>query len=292
MGRLEFKAVKLIPKGPFGGIPTADTLFGAMGVAIAKLFGGRAVDELADALRAGARISSAFPFRGDIYYLPKPLSVEVADLQSLFGDLPERDWYATVKTLKKARYLDLDNFERALRLDPFEGPEDIPVETLDVPRVSLDRVTNDSSLYFWKETRFGGDSGVYFLYSGDEGTFKDYILPAIRYLADTGISGKSTWGFGLFDFKVEKLEINSPESQYRTTLSNALPTKRPILWKLLRKGGWSYGKRKPKVNFIAEGSIVRDDQGRILTLDLGLSHQVYVYGLTFPVPVKVPEGLP
>ena len=292
MGQLEFKAVKLIPKGPFGEIPTADTLFGAIGVAIAKLFGGRAVDELADAFGAGARISSAFPFRGDTYYLPKPLSVEVADLQSLFGDLPERDWYTTVKTLKKARYLDLGNFERALRLDPFEGPEDIPVETLDVPRVSLDRITNDSSLYFWRETRFGDGSGVYFLYRGDEGTFKDYILPAVRYLADTGISGKSTWGFGLFDFSVERLVLNVPESPYAVTLSNAVPSKEPLLWRVMRKGGWSFGRRKPKVNFIAEGSIVRDDQGRVLTPNLGLPHQVYVYGLTFPVPAKIPEGLP
>ena len=291
MPRLEFTVIKLVPRGPFTSIPRADTLFGAISTAVATLFGSKAVIGLVEGFKGGARISSAFPFKEDTYYFPKPLSVEAVDFEESLSDLPKAERYAVVKAMKKAPYLDLENFQRALRLEPFNAPDGMPFRIVDVPRVSLDRVTNDSSLYFWGETRFGENSGLYFLYSGDKGLFKDYVLPALRYLSDTGIGGKATWGFGLFDFKVKKLEINTPESQYSTTLSNALPTKRPVLWKLLRKGGWSYGKRKPKLNFIAEGSIVRGDPGRIEILNLGLSHHVHVYGLTFQVPANVPGGL-
>jgi len=289
MPRLKFKAVKLIPRGPIRNLPKADTIFGAMGTAVATLFGSGAVDELAGGFEGGARISSAFPFDGSTYYLPKPLSVGALDFDELLKDLPEEERYIREKDMKKARYLDLENFEKALGLKPFDVPKVIPFRRVDVPRVALDRVTNASNLYFWDEVRFKENSGLYFLYSGDEGFFEGYILPALRYLSDTGIGGKTTWGFGLFDFQVDELEIKAPKSPCSATLSNALPTKTPVLWKLMRKGGWSFGRRKPKMNFISEGSIVAGDSGKIVPLDLGLPHKVYVYGMTFPVPAEIPK---
>ncbi|WP_297467626.1 type III-A CRISPR-associated RAMP protein Csm4 [Thermococcus sp.] len=289
MPRLKFRAVKLIPRGPWRDLPRADTIFGAIGNAVATLFGANAVEELVEGFKRGARISSAFPFDGKTYYLPKPLSISALDVEDLLENLPEGERYVKGKAMRKARYLDLRNFEKALRLEPFDVPEALPFRKVDVPRVALDRVTNDSNLYFWDEIRFREGSGLYFLYSGDEGLFKNYILPALRYLSDTGIGGKSTWGFGLFDFQVGELEISAPESPCNLTLSNALPTKTPVLWDLVRKGGWSSGRRRPKVNFISEGSIVADDSGKIIPLDLGLSHRVYIYGRTFPIPAEVPE---
>ncbi|WP_297504500.1 type III-A CRISPR-associated RAMP protein Csm4 [Thermococcus sp.] len=290
MGTLEFRAIKIIPKGPFTEIPGSDTLFGAIGTAVATLFGREAVEELVEGFKAGARISSAFPFEADTYYLPKPLTVELA-LDGILKDLPKDERYIRMKTLRKVSYLDVENFEKALRLEPFGGASELPYRIVDVPRVSLDRVTKNSSLYFWEEIRFKPGAGLYFLYSGSDGVFRDFILPAVRYLGDTGLGGKSTWGFGLFDVEATVMRLNAPESPYTVILSSALPTKRPILWKLARKGGWSYGRRKPKLNFIAEGSVVENDPGRIEAIDLGLPHQVYVYGLTFPVPANVPEGL-
>ncbi|WP_297420268.1 type III-A CRISPR-associated RAMP protein Csm4 [Thermococcus sp.] len=286
---LKFKAIKLFPRGPIRELPRADTIFGAIGTAVATLFGGNAVDGLVQGFKESARISSAFPFEGSTYYFPKPLSVGVLNFDELLKDLPKEERHTREKEIKKSRYLDLENFERALKLEPFDVPKGLPFRRVDVPRVALDRVTNDSNLYFWDEMRFRESSGFYFLYSGDEGIFNDYILPALRYLGDTGIGGKTTWGFGLFDFKVDTVEMNVPDSPCSATLSNTLPTKTPVLWSLVRKGGWSSGRRKPKLNFIAEGSIVADDPGRIVSIDIGLSHEVNVYGLTFPIPAEVPD---
>lgn len=292
MPRLKFRAVKLIPRGPLRDIPRADTIFGAIGNGVATLFDTKAVDELVEGFKKGARISSAFPFDGETYYLPKPLSVEVIDPEELLRDLPKEERYVKGKAMKKAKYLDIRNFEKALRLEPFDVPSSLPFKKIDVPRATLDRVTTDSSLYFWEEIRFRKGSGLYFLYSGDEELFKDYILPALRYLSDTGVGGKATWGFGLFDLQVGKLEIDILESVYSMTLSNAIPTKTPIFWNVVRKGGWSFGRRKPKMNFISEGSIVANDPGEIISFDLGLPHRVYIYGLTFLIPLEVPENPP
>ena len=281
---MEFRAILLRPKGPLTEIPGADTLFGAITSAVAMLYDNKAVEELVDAFKAGARISSAFPYFNDTFYLPKPLSVELMDF-----DVE----YEEAKRIRRARYLDVKNFERALRLEPFEAPEMNFHARASIPRVVLDRVTNDSALYFWDEVRFREGAGLYFLYSGPDDVFRSYIESAVRLLGDTGIGGKSTWGFGLFEPEFSRLKIDAPGSEYRVTLSNALPTKKPVLWRIFRKGGWSFEKRKPKLTFIEEGSIVKNDPGRFEELDLGLPFRVYIYGLTFPVPAILPdmEGL-
>jgi len=279
---VRFRAVFLKPKGAFREVPHANTLFGAIANAISLLQGSEALEEFVEAFKGEARISSAFPYTKKTLYLPKPLTIEFM----VFEDL------TVMKRIKKARYLDIENFERALRLEPFEVPEGEPYAARSVPKVALDRVTEKSSLYFWDEVRFRDDAGLYFLYHGPEDVYRKFIKPAVRLLGDTGIGGKSTWGLGLFEPSFGQVEIETPESPYGVTLSNALPTKNPLLWTLLRKGGWSFGRRKPKVTFIAEGSVVEDDPGRVESLDLGLPFPVYIYGRTFPVPTTVPEGLP
>ena len=281
---VKFNAVLLKPKGAFREIPHASTLFGAIANSVSLLYGDLAVYELKEAFMKGARISSAFPYMGDTYYLPKPLTLELID----FKEDP-----AQGKRLKRASYLDLNNFEKALRLelDSLEVPNELPQVAVDIPRVVLDRVTQGSNLYFWKEIRFQEKGGIYFLYSGSEEVFEKYIKPAVRFLGDHGIGGKSTWGFGLFEPSFKYIRIKAPESPYAVTLSNALPTEKPVLWKLLKKGGWSFNNRKPKMTFISEGSIIKGDPGRFEELDIGLPFRVYVYGLTFPIPTLLPEGL-
>ncbi|WP_456451321.1 type III-A CRISPR-associated RAMP protein Csm4 [Palaeococcus sp. (in: euryarchaeotes)] len=281
----KFKLIKLRPKGPFTGIPHADTLFGAISNALGMLYDGKTIEEFVKFFQSEeALISSAFPYSKKELLLPKPLTVELA-LRTLFPD------YAMRKSVKKAKYLAISEFEKAIRLEPFEVIENLPYKTVDLPKVILDRVTQSSSIYYWEQVAFGENSGLFFLYSGREEVFRDYIKPAMKLLGDTGIGGKSTWGLGLFEPEFGEIEIKTPKSEYFVTLSNAVPNKKPMMWNLLRKGGWSMGKRKPKITFIAEGSIVKKDDGKILSFDMGLGHPVYIYGKVFPIAVRVPEGL-
>ncbi|MFA4661589.1 type III-A CRISPR-associated RAMP protein Csm4 [Pyrococcus kukulkanii] len=281
---MEFRVIKLRLKGPLTEIPHADTLFGSIASALSLLFGEEAIEELVKTFMEGARISSAFPFKGNIYYLPKPLVLNLLD----------SDYTTDLKQLKRARFLDITNFKKAIFFegnDKIEVPFSLPYVEVSVPRAGVDRVNSNSSLFFWNEVRFEEDAGIYFLYSGPNRTFKEKIKPAIRLLADSGISGKGTWGFGLFEPEFEKLRLKLPESQYSVTLSNVIPTKTPILWKILRKGGWSFGKRKPKIAFLTEGSIIKNDPGKFEVVDLGLPHTVYIYGMSFSIPIKLPEHI-
>ncbi|KUK03946.1 MAG: CRISPR-associated protein Csm4 [Thermococcaceae archaeon] len=278
---MELKAIKLKLRGPLTGIPHADTLFGAMATAIGALYGGGAIGEFAELFQRGARISSAFPYDGETLFLPKPLT---ADLW-LYG----RENIPDLKRLKSAKYLTLEDFERALNLEPFAYTE-MPYKIVEMPKVALDRMTNNSSLYFWEEVRFKPNAGVYFFYQGDEKMLKEFIEPALRYLGDSGLGGKGTWGYGIFDFEIEEIEIKVPQGEAFVTLSNTLPTKTPLLWRLLRKGGWTSWGRKPKMNFVEEGSIIEDDPGRMEKLTVG-GKDIYVYGFSFPIPAKLPEGL-
>jgi CRISPR-associated protein Csm4 len=278
---MKLKAIKLNLKGPLTEIPHADTLFGAMATALGVIYGSEAIEEFTERFWEGARISSAFPYDGKRLFLPRPLTTDLWLLNH--RDIPD------FKRLKSTRYLTLEDFQKALNLEPFSYTE-MPYRVVDMPKVALDRVTNNSSLYFWEEIRFKPNAGVYFLYQGDDRTLREYIEPALRYLGDSGLGGKGTWGYGIFDFRIEEVEIKTPKGEAFVTLSNTLPTKTPVLWRLLRKGGWTAWGRKPKMNFIEEGSIIWNDPGRIERITVG-GKEIYAYGLSFPVPVKLPEGL-
>jgi len=280
---LRAKVVKLHLKGPLTHIPASDTIFGAIANATSLLMGNEGVEELIRGFQEGARISSAFPFAGEVLYFPKPLTLEMID----DGEMSKR--------IKRAKCLDKESFELALSgKKDVRIPQFLPYKEVEVPRVALDRVTNDSSLYFWREVRFEEGAGVYFLYTGSEGFFRNFIKPSIKLLGDSGLGGKATWGFGVFEPEFNKVELRVPESSYHVVLSNTLPTKAPVLWKIYRKGGWVFkggiSKRKPKMTFLKEGSIITDDPGRIEILNLGLGFKVYIYGLSFKVPITL-EGL-
>ncbi|BAA29235.1 284aa long hypothetical protein [Pyrococcus horikoshii OT3] len=277
--------VKLKPKGPFTRIPRATTIFGAISNAIRLLYGRKEVEKfIAGFINDDAKITSAFPYDGETYFLPKPLSVDLV-VKTLFETKKE-----DVKKVKKKDYIPLESFEKALRLEEFEVKE-LPYKVIELPKVSLDRVSNDSSLYFWDLVTFKENSGLYFLYDGSNKLFEKYIVPAMRLLEDQGIGGKGTWGYGLFEVEIEELEIEEPRENSYVTLSPFVPENETslILWKIVKLGGWSQGKRRPKIPMVVEGSLSREDRGKMITLDLSLSYPVYVYARSFLVRASLPE---
>jgi len=280
-----FKVVKLSPKGPFKEIPRATTIFGAIANAIKTLYEREEVEKFIEEFRKKGKISSAFPYHKDTYFLPIPLSVELTLFQIFEEDISK------VKEVRAKGYIPLEDFERAIRLEKFEAREELPYKKVEIPKVSLDRVSQDSSLYFWDAITFKEDSGLYFLYDGPKDLFEKYIVPAVAFLGDHGIGGKGTWGFGLFVPEFESISIDEPQGDGFATLSPTYP-KNPnslILWRIEKLGGWSEGKRKPKIPMVTEGSVLRDP-GDLVELDLGLSYKVYVNGKSFPIQVEVPRG--
>lgn len=276
----------MIPRGYFKEIPTADTIFGAIANMVVEIFGNEGLEDLIRTFReSDAALSSAFPYDDRTFYFPKPLGIELWSLH-----LSSKEDYEYFKALKKAKYLSLKDFKKAINNEKFEIPEELPIKEFDVPRVALDRVTKASTIFYEKRIAFH-NGGLYFLYKGPKEAFEEYIKPAVRLLGDTGIGGNSTQGLGIFEPEFTEISINAPESEYAVTLSNAVVDRENlVLWDLFIKGGWTKTKRKPKITFIREGSIVRfQDPGELIEMDLGIGYSIYVHAKTFPVPILIPK---
>jgi CRISPR-associated protein Csm4 len=280
----------------------SDTLFGAVGSVLPRL--GLDPDEFtAKVIESDFRISSAYPFFEDTYYLPKPVNAD-----SLLREIIDRDKesYRVAKKFKKAKLLPKEVFEKviAASIEPEELekalPEGLPVKTVDLPKVALDRVTSNSSIYYLTQVVPEEGAGLYFLYDGDEKLFRDYLLPAVRYLGDEGLGGKRSWGLGLFDVEVRDFEIKQPEAGLYVTLSMVLQKSGNELafWEPVKRSGWISNsvkpRRKPTMLFAREGSVVTTrGAGRIVDLDdYGnysgeVGHKVHVYGRTFPVATRL-----
>ncbi|KUH33940.1 hypothetical protein APY94_04210 [Thermococcus celericrescens] len=281
----------------------SDTLFGAMGNALSAM--GIPLDGLIDAVSSGrARFSSLYPFRGREYYLPKPLHADSLVAKTAMGS---RENYRVSKKFKKSKFLPKKVFEDVINrnIDPERIiellPERMPFKVADVPKVALDRVTSNSSIYYLTQVFFEESAGLYFLYDGDGSVFRKYVLPAVRFLGDEGLGGKRTWGLGLFNVEVKDVEIRESNGDSFVTLSLTLPRSRDelVYWEPVKRSGWVNTKtgtprRKPTMLFAREGSIVSSkDAGAVIDLDdygnfsKEIGHKVHVYGKAFPVRVML-----
>ncbi|MFA4646397.1 type III-A CRISPR-associated RAMP protein Csm4 [Pyrococcus kukulkanii] len=279
----KYLAIKMIPKGPIREIPKATTLFGAIANAVREIYGSDETEKFIREFSEKAKISSAFPYLGEEYFLPFPLNAEASLYEIFKGDISK------IKEAREKPYIPLDAFEKAIRLQEFTV-KDLPYKKVEIPKVSLDRVSQDSSIYFWDAVVFKENGGLYFLYDGPKDIFEKYIVPAMNFLGDHGIGGKRTWGYGLFVPEITEVYIDEPQGNAFVTLSPMYPRNENslILWKVEKIGGWSWGRRKPKVPMVLEGSVIRDDPGKMIELDLGLPFKVYVNGKAFPVRTEAP----
>lgn len=308
---MQVKAVKLLFKSPLhvgseNGLSEAvlpvhsDTIFSAVINALVYLD----VDiwPFIEAFeREEFSISSGFPFKGEEFYFPKPLHINDLSRDRIAKDIEN---YSKLKKLKKKPFFDKKSFEKLLScelpdFDEINFEESYGYRIGDIPKVALNRITANSQIYYISQVFFDEDAGLYFLYNGNKSWFKDYIIPAMKLLADEGIGGKRTWGLGLFELDVDNIEIKLPENKRNfTTLSLMIPQSRNslVLWGFVRRSGWVFtrnGKprRKPTMIMVSEGSIVKDDPGRLIDLDnygnfsAEVGHKVLVNAKSFLIPV-------
>ncbi|MDK2782084.1 MAG: CRISPR-associated protein Csm4 [Archaeoglobi archaeon] len=257
----------------------SDTLFGAIANALRAL--NEDVEEFIESISAGElRISSCFPFSGDTFYLPTP----VMPVERKIGE-----------------FVSLEKFEKLIFGEKLEVDEETGFfEKHEVPKVSLDRVTANSNIYYLSSLKFKKGSGMYFIVDGD----LRKIDIALRYLSDEGIGGKRTWGLGKFEYNNKsKCDFRiKAKGELFVTLSLTYPTdlKSIKYWKPVVRSGWinspkgSY--RKPKIIMASEGSVFKEEeQGKLLDLDevananfhSKLGHRVFVNGKSFLIPAVI-----
>lgn len=248
------------------------------------------------------KLTTAFPFVGKTYYLPKPRLVP----PGFENDHELRETYA--KAVKDTGYLALDTFGCWLKncsVDYLKMVEEnellgkhIKVEGR--PRVTVDRLDCSSALYHVSAVHFRqGKAGLYFLVDCSEDCFVK-LQSVVRLLEEEGLGGERSSGYGRFaaefikDFTLPEcsagkrfvsLSLYHPASQeeFRGALAS---------YQLLIRGGWTEsnkGNRTIKrIIMFSEGSVFNKQvEGMVQDVSpSGYAHPVWRFGRAFLVKAR------
>ncbi|MHA1785672.1 MAG: type III-A CRISPR-associated RAMP protein Csm4 [Candidatus Helarchaeota archaeon] len=284
----------------------SDTIFGALSNAWFQLHDRVKVENFLKNLESGdvnLKISTAFPFQDDLYFLPQP-----CHFFSIFEETSDKE-------LKKFDYLDLETFEKISNGAHLDGSDIKKLKNLkdkfkeifkkiEFPKNAIDRTSVQSNIYYLEAVRFNKKAGLYFFYETSLDVYENWLKPALKFLQDEGFGGKRTWGLGLFKFEEDELEINQPsDPNYYMTLSLFYPNvekkEEDIFqqgyWKLKARGGWIFSRnaikeaRRPNIRMIAEGSLFsKQPKGALVIHELKeIDHLIYRNGVSFSIPIKL-----
>ncbi|RLI82084.1 type III-A CRISPR-associated RAMP protein Csm4 [Archaeoglobales archaeon] len=263
--------------------PGSDTIFAAVANAIAELDGEKEVIEFC---RSNPRFSSCFPYWKEKIFLPN-----------------HKGWKDADKALKRAKWIEASLLEKEPESQKFEvvngfivsekekDKDKIKVyKEVEIARNAKSRINETTNLYSIRAFKFEKDSGLYFLYDGEI-----EIEHALKYLADVGICGLKSIGFG--KYKLNKGEFSwDHEGKFGLLLSKCLPAENEYshvakgLYEIEERGGWYdfYGryKRKGKVRVLKEGSILPTKlRGKVVEVN-----GIYRNYLAFILPLRWYDG--
>ena len=254
------------------------------------------------------KISSAFPYYRDCYFLPRALHSQAIRLRE--------DQLKKAKKLKKIQWLDsklwlasLGDENWAESIDLEKGvcqsvlvsqstalPEKLWLEE-ERPRLAIDRNSNqaaDSQIFNFSRIWFDKNGGLYFLAVFDDESSRQAFETVLSVLGDSGIGADRTSGNGCFTWSKGKMpDIQLAEHGQAVALSlvNPAPSDCQTGWledsayKLVSRGGWIGGSgiRKQRVRMFAEGSLFSNPlEGRMVNVSVEqLAQKVYRDGRGF-----------
>lgn len=275
----------------------SDTIFSGIINCYALLYGNEKAKEMTALFLDGKTpfmVSSAFYFVDDEYLMPRPLNFSL-----------ER-YTEDIKKDKKVKYISegalLKGLEKLYIKGEFAFSKDIQKEIYKVeerPRVVVDRFTNATHIYYSSCFRFNEGCGLWFYLDVEDG-IKHEIESAIKLLADEGIGGERSYGYGQFDFSMDKIESGVENAEQYMLLSLCIPNERDDLEKLKAYGliertgyissPYLKSKRYMLHTMIKEGSILGDKFiGNVVDntpSDFDI-HKVIKYGKAFLIPLRL-----
>ena len=300
----------------------ADTLFSALCQTWATFYDTASLTDFLNQYTAENEsppftLTSAFPFTHDVYLFPKPLIFKSTSKKNKRVQFVSRSLFENIITGNPPTFDEKDeknvitgekvwvNSEEKKQLKKAMDEKLNVWETTTRPRVSIDRQTEESSIWHVETVQFNTDCGLWFAANFDSDETKQKIETLLRVLGDNGIGGERNAGYGLFDFDEVALEIpTSEDSTQFVTLSPICPKSSDQLEHLLKGDiaynlnpltGWvtsagAASKRK-QINMFAEGSVLNtydEPVGRLVDLKpKGYPHPVYRYGYAWQVGIKV-----
>lgn len=252
----------------------SDTVQAALFVCALQLYNEATALDFQDKVR----ISSAFPFVGDEFWLPRPLKLRLDDDPS------------TRKELKKIKYLKKAHFEQVLRGE--KPPVSEILEYGDIwkqiwkedvtQRVLIDRV-NAGSTPFYLEKLYPVNGHVdrgLFLLIKNEGFEAAKLQSLFRLLGDNGIGLQRSLGNGTFDIEnleIEDFALSLPDSGSAwVNLSLYRPADEVQVgniqlershYQLLKRGGWLSSPEDTQHMRLRKKSVLMFSEGSVLAFD-------------------------
>lgn len=305
------KLYRIVPRAPFhfgergigqeetAELPHSDTLFAALVSAWRLMYGPGEFERLVAGCTRfdGAppfRLSSALPYIGDVYFLPRPAiplegpegdrkqGKKVAYLSwRQAGDLINSDVPQCVQpgdTLKSGQ-LWLHPQEKAAVKQVF-GSEDLsqvcpwsPAAAEAMARVTVDRVNSASALYYQGMVHFADGCGFYLLADVADEVYRKPLEDGLHFLSEQGLGGRRSVGLGQFaleDGGERTLGVPEGEHNYYWLLSLYHPTADEVTqervledarYTLVTRRGWIYSpddasQRRRAIRMLAEGSLL------------------------------------
>lgn len=263
----------------------SDSLFAALIARLALLEGDAAVKKFIEPFCEGRPpfvITSTFPFAEDIFFFPVPLASLIVK--------KELSKEIKFKSLKKVKYVSEKIYRQLIAgksliefaqeretfwaLPEEKIPEKIWMEERR-PRVTIERDTNKSTLYFTGSVTFAKNCGLWFgiRWLDEDDALKSQVMNLLADLGEAGLGAERSAGMGKADIKSESsLELPNPSSTGAwTSLSRYLPRddKREMnafqdsqaAYNIERVGGWldshtKRGQRRRPVNMLTEGAVL------------------------------------
>lgn len=288
---------------------SSDLLFSVFCNAYRKLYGNRELEDLLDKFNNNPvfKLTSAFPYTPNDLYFPLPIGLNLVS----YGFLP--------KMAKKVKYITQELFFKAitgtLQAKDFYDYEESPIQGLllrkgdtvtqvfierEIPRVSLDRITPASNIYYFTELSFAKECGLFFGVKINDSLWPRFQA-SLRLAADEGIGGDRSVGKGQFQIELAG-DINFPvieQPKSQVLLSRYFPQKDEVpdldgKFALQKRSGYMYSlnetaRRKKSLQMMIEGSVFYHNKpltGQMVdvTPESFTEHKVYVNGYALAVP--------
>lgn len=268
----------------------SDTIFSGIVNCYSLLFGKDKTDNFLDNILQGKfKVSSSFYYVDDEYLYPRPI------YNKMYLDDFKKDKkikYISEKVLRghaKDKYV-VGNMLLSKKIEKYI------YKIEERPRVVVDRLNNGSSIYYTSCCRFNKGCGLWF-YMDVEDELKDEVFSALNLLADEGLGGMRSYGYGHFEFKFFEEKLEKPSNK-NILISLCLPKKEEIekflSYGIVERTGYIYSpyvktKKHNIYRMFEEGSIIGGEaEGTIFddTPEGFNEHKVYKYGRAFLVPFE------
>ncbi len=300
--KLKFKRAIQIGSGDlsqgdeFRGILHSDTIFSAIVNEWVRIHRD-SVDELISNLNTDFppfRISSAFPYLLEEFYLPTPYGTDELYMEKL-KDVPFLELFDFIELAD-------GNHERIKKKKLKNLVKDL-ITNFTAPRVTIDRITTTTNIYQTTGWLIKEGGGLYFLIDLKDESYRDKLELCIKMLGESGIGGDRSIGYGLFEAEFVQIDgmagwtelfqkRDGDISCYSLSLcypSTNDEAKEAISYQIVSRKGWIFSRSSAKqmkrreCKMFVEGSLFKTPiKGEIVDVtpsEFRSEHNVYRYGL-------------